>query len=164
MTRRNSRLTLLLRYTNGDDIFREPYKFTCTPTLTHVLYYARRRLVDRQLLHKNLRLAELPRAYVVHENPRESVAGPRRTARGRVTNGVLQKSRVRRHTRKRLRRCTLNGAKRFKYNFVRRQREKNINNNNNSNFVKTVFTDNIISTMYYNCYIFFKKKVKDMTK
>lgn len=76
MTRRNSRLTLLLRYTNGDDIFREPYKFTCTPTLTHVLYYARRRLVDGQLLHKNLRLAELPRAYVVHENPRASVAGP----------------------------------------------------------------------------------------
>lgn len=48
----------------------------------------------------------------------------RRTARGRVTNGVLRKSRVRRHTRKRRRRCTLNGAKRFKYNFVRRQREK----------------------------------------
>jgi len=119
-------------------------------TYTHarIILYARRRLVDGQLLHKNLRLAELPRAYVVHENPRASVAGPRRTARGRVTNGVLRKSRVRRHTRKRRRRCTLNGAKRFKYNFVRRQREKNINNNNNNNFVKTFFADNIICTLY----------------
>jgi len=69
-----------------------------------ILYqYGRRRLVDGQLLHTNLRLAELPRAYVVHENPRASVAGSRRTARGRVTNGVLRKSRVRRHTRTRRR-------------------------------------------------------------
>jgi len=99
-------LLLLLRYNNGDDIiFRETYKLVHTYAHAHTRIISesattRRRTVITQKLTRS------GAAYVAHENPRASVAGSRRAARGRVTNGVLRKSRARRHARTLRRRCT----------------------------------------------------------